>query len=134
MHLTYTNELEVSKIVVSFKNKKSSGHDCISNEILKSCSTKIEKDLVGSFNNCIEKQFFLECLKITKVLPLFKKGDESLPCTYRPINHLSSLCEIFEKLLYKQMIKFFYQKQSLYPSDVWFQNKIFIRSCICRNN
>ena len=77
MVLNYTNELEVSKIVTSLKNKKSSGHDGISNEILESCSPIIEKHLVGSFNNCIEKQFFPECLKLAKVLPLFKTGAES---------------------------------------------------------
>ena len=71
MVLNYTNELEVSKIVASLKNKKSSGHDGVSNKILKSCSPIIEKFLVRSFNNCIEKQFFPECLKIAKVLPLF---------------------------------------------------------------
>ena len=75
MVLNYTNELEVSKIIASLKNKKSSGNDGIGNEILKRCSPIIEKYLVGSFNYCIEKQFFPGCLKIAKVLPLFKKGD-----------------------------------------------------------
>ena len=41
--LNYTNELENSKIVAILKNKKSSGHDGISNEILKSCSPIIKK-------------------------------------------------------------------------------------------
>ena len=63
MMLNSTNELEVFYIVVSLKNKKSSGRDGISNEILISCSPKIENILLGSFNYCIEKQFFLECLK-----------------------------------------------------------------------
>ena len=133
--LNYTNELEVSKIIASSKNKKSSGHDGISNEFLKRCSPIIEKYLVGSFNYCIEKQFFPGCLKIAKVLPLFKKGDESLPCNYRPISLLSSLNKVFEKVLYKRMVKFFFNKNNIiYPSAVWFQTKIFMRSCNCRNN
>ena len=65
--LNYTNELEVSKIVGSLKNKKSSGLDGISNEILKSCSPIIEKYLVRSLNDSIEKQVFPECLKYAKV-------------------------------------------------------------------
>ena len=110
-----TNELKVSEIVGSLKNKKSSGHDGMSNEILKCCSPILEKHLVRSFNDCIEKQVFHECLKIAKVLPLFKKGDESLPNHYRPIRLLSSLSKVFEKLLHKRMVKFFNKKNKFTP-------------------
>ena len=87
-----------------------------------SCSPVLEKYFVGNCNYCIEKQFLPECLKIAKVLPLFKKDDEILPFNYRPISLLSSLGKVFK------------QKQSLYPSTVWFQTKIFLRPCNCRNN
>ena len=121
MVLNYTNAFEVPKTVASFKNKKSSGHDGISTKILESCSPIIKNCF--SFNNCIEKQSFPECLKIAKVLPFFKKGDESLPCNYRPISRLSSLCKIFEKLLYKRMIKFFNKNNHFTPAQYGFKPK-----------
>ena len=72
MVLNHKNELEVSKIIASLKNNKSSGHNGISNKILNCSSPIIEKYLVGSFNYCIEKQFFPGCLKIAKLLQNFK--------------------------------------------------------------
>ena len=122
MNLNYTNELEVSKIVGSLKNKTSSGHDGISNEILKCCSPIIENYLVRSFIDCAEKQVSPECLKIAKVLPLFKKGDDSLPSKYRPISLLCSLSKVFEKLLHKRMVNFF-NKNNLFTRAVWLQKK-----------
>ena len=121
MVLNYTNELEVSKVVGSLKNKKSRCHDGISNEILKCCSPIIEKYFVRSFNDCIEKQVFPECLKIAKVLPLFKKGDDSQPSNYRPISLLSSLSKVFEKLLHKRMVKFFNKNNLFTPVQYGFR-------------
>ena len=77
---------------------------------------------MGSFNYCIEKQFFPGCLKIAKV-PKFKKGDESLPCNYTPICLLSSLSKSFEKVLYKRMVKFFNKNILLTPAQYGFRPK-----------
>ena len=118
----YTNELEVSKLFTPLKHKKSRGHDGISIEILKSCSPVIEIDLVGSFKYCIKKQYFFpECLKIAKVIPLFKKGDESLSCNYRTLSLLSSLGKVFEKLLYQLMVKFFDKNNLFTPAQYGFR-------------
>ena len=53
MVLNYTNELEVSKIIASSKNKKSSGHGGISNEIFKCCSPII-------LTTALKNSFFLD--------------------------------------------------------------------------
>ena len=37
--------------------------------------------------------------KIAHVIPLFKKGDRSLPENYRPISLTSGVCRIFEHLI-----------------------------------
>ena len=124
MVLSYTNDLEVSKTVESLKNKKSSGHDDIRNEILKCCSPIIEKNLVRSFEDCIEKQVFPECLKIAKVLLIFKKGDGSLPSNYRPISLRSSLSKVFEKLLHKRMVKIFNKNNLFTPVQYGFRKNL----------
>ena len=108
------------------KNKKSSGHDGISNEILKCCSPVIENYLTNCFNNCIEKQFFPNSLKIAKVIPLYKKGNANDPGNYRPINLLSSLSKVFEKLLYKRMVSFFNKKGLFTTKQYGFRSR---KSC-----
>ena len=54
MVTTPTNTQEVAKILKHLENKKSCGHDGISNEILKCCSPVIEPFLAKLFNEMIE--------------------------------------------------------------------------------
>ena len=50
-----TDELEIRKNISNLKNKKSHGHDGISNEILKCCSPIDEPYLAVAFNRAIEE-------------------------------------------------------------------------------
>ena len=84
MVLQKTDNLEVMKVIKELKNKKSSGSDDISNEIIKCCSPVVENFLAIAFNNCIEESIFPKCLKIAKVIPIYKKGDRNKPENYRP--------------------------------------------------
>ena len=61
------------------KNKKSTGHDGISNEKLKSCTPILEKYKVKTFNICLEERKVPQCMKNAKVIPLFKKGNRNNP-------------------------------------------------------
>ena len=46
---------------------------------------------------------FPDNLKIAKVIPLFKKGDDKILSNYRPISLLSSISKVFEKIIYNQI-------------------------------
>ena len=98
--------------------------DGISNEILKCCSQAIEP---AAFNECIEKRTFPKCLKIAKVIPIFKKGDKRNPENYRPISLLSSKSKVFEKLLQSRMIKFYEKNCFISGNQYGFRSN---RSCI----
>ena len=126
MVLNYTNKHEISNILAKMKNKKSSGHDGISNEILKCCSPVIENYLTNCFNNSIEKQFFPNSLKLAKVIPLYKNGNANDPGNYRPISLLSSLSKVFEKLLYIRMVSFFNKKGLFTTKQYGFRSR---KSC-----
>ena len=45
-------------------------------------------------------------LKIAKIVPVFKSGDETDPDNYRPISLLSIFNRIFEKVMYSRLISF----------------------------
>ena len=70
---TPTNTQESAKILKHLKNKKSSGHDGISNEVLKCCSPDIQPILSKLFNEMIEFSIFPDWLKLAKITPLYKK-------------------------------------------------------------
>ena len=97
-----TVEFEVSEIPKNMKNKKSTGEDGISNEMLKCCSPIIEPRFATIFNNCIEDGIFPDCFKTAKVIPLFNKGDRKDPGHYRPINFLSTLSKILKNCCTKE--------------------------------
>ena len=121
MVLATTNEQEIKKILENLKPKRSTGHDEISNEILKCCSPIIEKYLTTLFNKCIEARVFPETMKIAKVIPFFKNGDKNQPENYRPISLLTAMSKIFEKLLLKRMTKFVTKHKILSSSQFGFR-------------
>ena len=126
MVLKQTDEVEIGKILNNLKNKKSTGHDGISNEILKCCSPIIEKDLCKAFHNCFLERRFPNSLKIAKVVAMYKNGDNTKPENYRPISLLSPISKIFETILLKQMTKFFSKNDSFSEHQYGFRKK---RSC-----
>ena len=46
-------------------------------------------------------------LKVSKIIPLFKKGDSSLLSNYRLISLLPTISKIFERILYNQLYEYF---------------------------
>ena len=56
---------------------------------------------------------FPDCLKIAKVIPIFKEGDESDPSKYRPISLLPVVSKIFEKIISNRIIVFLNKEKVL---------------------
>ena len=101
-----TNANEVLTLISKLNNKKSSGYDSISNQIIKASSHTITPYLVKLFNICITNGTFPNSYKIAQVIPLFKGGDKESPNSYRPISLLPSIGKLFEKLISLRMVKF----------------------------
>ena len=67
---------------------------------------------------------FPDNLKIAKVVPLYKKGDDGLFTKNRPIPLLSSVSKIFERVIFNQIIQYFDRYKLFYKSQYGFQKKI----------
>ena len=87
-------------------DKNSSGHDGISNKLLKIIKDNISQSLTIILNQKLTSGIFLDALKLSKVVPLFKKGDSSLFVNYRPISLLQTISNIFEKVIHDQMYEY----------------------------
>ena len=59
------------------EGKCSSGIDDLSNKLLKSMTYEISKPLAISINQSLETGIFPEMLKIKKIKPLYKKGNNT---------------------------------------------------------
>ena len=93
----------ISRIISGLKPKTSTGIDNISNKLLKFVKNVIFEPLSIIINQMLKLGIFPDLLKLSKVVPLYKKDDDSNLSNYRPISLLSSISKIFEKVLLEQL-------------------------------
>ena len=107
LFLTSTTPLEILNRINSLKNSKSCGLDKISSYFLKVAANALAFPLSYLFNFCLKLGIFSDCLKIAKVIPIFKSGNKSDTTNYRPISILSPISKILEKIIYSRTTAFF---------------------------
>ena len=89
------------------------GHDDISSSLIKCVSSSILGPLTHIFNLSFQTGCVPKDLKIAKVIPFYKSGDQKLFNNYRPISILPCFSKILEKLVYKRML-FHLKKHSIF--------------------
>lgn len=97
---------DVIKLIEKLNLRKASGHDKISNKLLKLAGPYICQSLTDLFNLSIELKSFASDWKIAKVFPLHKSGERDDANNYRPISVLSTIARLFERLMYDQLYSY----------------------------
>jgi hypothetical protein len=115
------DKCEVMKIIDTLQSKSSFGTDRISNKLLKYVKNELADALTLIFNQCIAKNCFPNLLKKAKVIPIHKKGDDSILDNYSPISVLNSISKVFEKLLHIQIYTYFKNNDLFYNSQYGFR-------------
>jgi hypothetical protein len=86
------------------KLKYSSGYDEITSKILEACASLISQPLSHIYNHSLYTGIFPEHPKISKVKPLFKKGDKTIMTNYRPVSLLMfSFLRVLRKVMYNRL-------------------------------
>ena len=101
LFLTPTSTQEILKIVSKLPSKNSSGHDNISNLLLKEIITPLSPALVEVFNKSLTKGEFPTVMKLAEVVPLYKGKEYYIETNYRPISLLTTISKILEKIVYQ---------------------------------
>ena len=99
----------------------SSGKYGISNILLKAIMPVILKPLTLIINQMLNTGIFPDNLKIAKLVPLYKKGDDVLFTNYRPISLLPSVSKIFKRVIFNQLILYFDRYKLLCKSQYGFR-------------
>ena len=113
---------EVSTVIQSLKNGKSSGPNRIPIKLLKVLDPYISVTLSSLINESFETSTFPDTLKIAKVIPVFKNGLSTKTSNYRPISLLSIFSKIFEKVMYQRLYKFLEVGELLFDMQFGFRS------------
>ena len=65
---------------------------------------------------------FPQSFKISKIIPLYKKGDHSLLTNHRPISLLPTISKVFERIIYNQMYEYLNGNNLLAEDNLDFVN------------
>ena len=117
-----TSENEIYNIINN-SLKNSTGKDEISNKLLKSIKHIISKPLSIIINQSLVTEIFPNALKLSKVIPLYKKGDKQYLSNYRPISLLPTISKVFERVLYTQIYDHFNINSLLCEEQYGFRSK-----------
>jgi len=105
--INYITVHDVCKLLSQMKNKKSTGPDGVSIVTIKSNLNKLAPVIKYIFNLSIKQGKFPEQLKQACVIPIFKSNEKKIMSNYRPISLINSLAKVFEKIMQKQLVKYF---------------------------
>ena len=83
------------------------GYDDISYYFIKLFSSVLTPVLSTLVNSAMTLGIFLEKLKLSKIIPLFKKDDKFDVNNYCPIFILTCFTKIFEKVIFNCLLNFF---------------------------
>ena len=81
----------------------------------------ISEPLTRLFNLSLSQGIMPNLLKISKITPFDKGGKITDPKNFRPISTLSAFTQIFEKLVYKQLISYFEKLDILFEYQFGFR-------------
>ena len=112
---------EIKEIINNMKNSKSCGLDNIDSFVLKLASDELTPSITHIVNLSITRNNFPSLWKTSKVIPLFKKEDATLPKNYRPVSLLPILSKILERAVYNQLVKYLEENRILHPSHHGFR-------------
>ncbi|KAK9881746.1 hypothetical protein WA026_017267 [Henosepilachna vigintioctopunctata] len=106
MFLKPVNESSLMRMINDMKACSTVGLDGLSTSIIKLISEDIAGHLVNLINRSFSEGIFPNILKQAVVVPVFKKGDATLPDNYRQISVLGGISKVLEYVFYTQVVDF----------------------------
>ena len=116
------DETVIGSIFDKLPSKSSCGYDNISLKLLKSLKSVLVSPITILVNQMLSTGIFPNKLKLAKVIPLFKKDDDTLFTNYRPISLLPAISKIFEKVIFIQLYSYFNDNKLFYNSQYGFRS------------
>ena len=114
-------EQEIEWILNKLPSKNSSGHDNISNLLLKRLKKIVIPIMCKLCNASLSSGVFPEIMKLAEVVPLYKGKNPHEECNYRPISLLTTISKILEKVVYSRVYHFLDNIKQIYENQYGFR-------------
>nr|CAI5866876.1 unnamed protein product [Callosobruchus analis] len=102
-----TTSHEVFDIIQNLPPKSSTGLDGIPTMVVKKVASIICNPVADIINECFSTGLIPSKLKISKIIPVHKKGSKDDVSNYRPVALLSEFSKIIERIIYNRLLSFF---------------------------
>ena len=119
MSLCTTNKIK--RLVENLPSKTSSGHDDISNKLLKEICEPLLPALDYIVNESLKLGIFPTIMKLAEVVPLFKSGKSEIVGNYRPISLLMTISKVLENVVYNRVYTFLTDTGQIYECQYGFR-------------
>ena len=120
------NTKGVLKLLKDIKPHKATGPDNIPGRLLKEAAEELAPGLAHLFQISIDNGTIQLDWKSALVTPVFKKGNQSSPSSYRPISLTSIVCKTLEHVIHSSVISHFERNNILTDCQHRFRKR---RSC-----
>ena len=123
MYLYPTSINEIHRSIADLEIGKAYGIDELSAEFLKITALAIVPYLQKFIKQTFCQGEFPDCLKIAKVIPLFKSRSKTDVDNYRSISLLPILSKVLEKIMQNRLIEILDKNDRLYEKQFGFRSK-----------
>ena len=120
-------EPEVLLAINEMPSHAAAGPDGVPSQLLKQCSSSIVKPLCILFNKSMNEGTIPALLKKATIVPIYKGGNNSAACNYRPVSLTSNIMKIFERVIRKQLVDYMTENDLLNHTQHGFRHG---RSCL----
>uniref|UniRef100_A0A1B6LG28 Reverse transcriptase domain-containing protein n=2 Tax=Graphocephala atropunctata TaxID=36148 RepID=A0A1B6LG28_9HEMI len=115
------SENDVLNVVKQLSNKSSKDHFGLSNRLIKDTICCYITPLTALINKCMSQGEFPNILKVTKVIPVFKKGKKDQLNNFRPIAIVPVLSKVIEIIIGKQLMHYMESNKLICSSQFGFR-------------
>ena len=111
---------EIRNIIKKLKNK-STQDTKISALKIAGENNEFVAALANTVTLSLEEGVFPQCLKVARVVPIYKSGTKTDVSNYRPISLLATFSKIYEKVMHARIVEFLEKNDSIYERQYGFR-------------
>jgi hypothetical protein len=95
---------DVTDAIKEIPTHAAPGPDKLPAVVLKECADQLSKGVLMIWRKSLDTGEIPDILKLQTIIPLFKKGNKTLPENYRPVSLTSHLTKLFERIVRKKLV------------------------------